>query len=89
MTGIDDGGSGMFVEIGHDVALPMDEDDDEDGDIGEPPALLPFSQFAFAVSKLDDGRRTRPERFEDDEPVDNVELVGDITFGRVDDGNCF
>ncbi len=83
MTGIDDGGSGMFVERGHDVVLVIDDDDDDEGDTGEPPALLPFSQFVF-----DDGRRTSPGRF-DDEPVDNVELLGDITFGKIEDDNCF
>jgi hypothetical protein len=88
MTGIDDGGSGMFVERGQDVVLAMDDDEDDDGEIGEPPALLPFSQFVFDDINVDDGRRTSPGRF-DDEPVDNVELLGDITFGRIDDGNCF
>jgi hypothetical protein len=88
MTGIDDGGSGMFVERGQDVVLAMDDDDDEDGDTGEPPALLPFSQFVFDDINVDDGRRTSPGRF-DDEPVDKVELLGDIIFGRVEDDNCF
>jgi hypothetical protein len=66
----------------------MDDDDDEDGDTGEPPALLPFSQFVFDDINVDDGRRTSPGRF-DDEPVDKVELLGDIIFGRVEDDNCF
>jgi hypothetical protein len=88
MTGIDDGGSGMFVERGQDVVLAMDDDDEEDGDTGEPPALLPFSQFVFDDINVDDGRRTSPGRF-DDEPVDKVELLGDIIFGRVEDDNCF
>jgi hypothetical protein len=88
MTGTDSGGSGMFVERGQDVVLAIDEDDDDDGDIGEPPALLPFSQLVFDDNNVDDGRRTSPGRF-DDEPVDRVELVGDITFGSVEDDNCF
>jgi len=89
MIGIDDGGSGMFVDKGQDVVLAIDEDDDDDdGDTGEPPALLPLSQFVLDDINVDDGRRTSPGRF-DDEPVDNVELLGDITFGRIDDGNCF
>jgi hypothetical protein len=87
MTGIDDGGSGMFVESGQDVVLVIDDDDDEDGDIGEP-ALLPFSQFVFDDINVDDGRRTSPGRF-NDEPVDNVELLGDITCGRIEEDNCF
>jgi hypothetical protein len=88
MTGIDDGGSGMFVERDQDVILAMDDDDDEDGDTGEPPALLPFSQLVLDDNNADDGRRTSPERF-DDEPVDRVEIVGDIIFGRMEEGNCF
>lgn len=90
MTGIDDGGSGMFVDIGQDVVLAIDDEDDDDGDTGEPPALLPLSQFVLDDdNNVDDGRRTRPGRF-DDEPVDNVELVGDITFGRIEEeDNCF
>jgi hypothetical protein len=88
MTGIDDGGSGMFVERGQDVILAMDDDDDEDGDTGEPPALLPFSQLVFDDNNADDGRRTSPERF-DDEPVDIVEFVGDIIVGRMDEGKGF
>jgi hypothetical protein len=88
MTGIDEGGSGMFVERGQDVLLVMDEEEEDDGETGEPPALLPFSQFVVDDINVDDGRRTSPGRF-DDEPVDNVELLGDITFGRIDDGNCF
>jgi hypothetical protein len=88
MTGIDDGGSGMFVESGQDVVLPIDEDEDDEGETGEPPALLPFSQFVVDDNNVDDGRRTRPGRF-DDEPVDKVEFVGDIIFGRVAVDICF
>ena len=91
MTFIDDGsggGSGMFVEGGQDVVLPIDDDDDEVGEAGEPPALLPFSQFVFDDIKVDDGHRTSPERF-DDEPVDDTELLGDIIFGRVANDNGF
>ena len=60
ITGIDDGGSGMFVDIGQDVVLVIDDDEDDDGDTGEPPALLPFSQFVLADTNVDDGRRTIP-----------------------------
>jgi hypothetical protein len=89
MTGIDDGGSGMFVERGQDVVLAIDDDEDDDGETGEPPALLPFSQFIFDDINVDDGRRTTsPGRF-NDEPVDNVELLGDIIFGRIVDDICF
>ncbi len=88
MTGIDDGGSGMLVERGQDVILVMEDEEEEDGDTGEPPALLPFSQLLFDDNNADDGRRTSPERF-DDEPVDIVELVGDMIFGRMEEGNGF
>ncbi len=37
------GESGMGVEIGQDID---DEDEDDNGEIGEP-ALLPFSQFEY------------------------------------------
>lgn len=80
MTGIEDGGSGMFVESDQDVVLTIDEDEDDDGDTGEPPALLPFSQLVFDDISVDDGRRASPERL-DDEPV---ELLGDRTLGRVE-----
>jgi len=83
MTGIDEGGSGMFVERGQDVVLATDEDDEEEGDTGEPPALLPFSQLVF-----DDGRRTSPGRFVA-EPVERVEFVGEIIVGRMAEDNCF
>lgn len=77
MIGIDEGGSGMFAASGHDVVLAIDDDEDEDGETGEPPALLPFSQL-FDV----DGRRTSAERL----LVEPVEFVGEIIFGR---GICF
>jgi hypothetical protein len=66
----------------------MEDEEEEDGDTGEPPALLPFSQLLFDDNNADDGRRTSPERF-DDEPVDIVELVGDMIFGRMEEGNGF
>jgi hypothetical protein len=79
MTGTESGGSGMFVESGQDVMLAVDDDDDDDdGDSGEPPALLPFSQFVFDAIKFDDGRRTSAGRF-DVELVDNDELLGGMT----------
>ena len=87
MTGIDEGGSGMFVERGQDVVLPMDDEDEDEGETGEPPALLPFSHFEFAGTRVDDGRRTSPGRLED-EPVDKAELLGEMTFGRMGAGSC-
>lgn len=84
MTGIDEGGSGMLLESGQDVVLAIEEEDEDEGDTGEPPALLPFSQFVFV-----DGRRTSPGRFDDDEPVDNVEFVGEIIVGGIEVAICF
>lgn len=78
----------MFVEIGQDVELIIDDEDDDDGDIGEPPATLPFSQLLAAANIVEDGRRVIAVRF-DDEPVDKFELVGDITVVMFVDEICF
>ncbi len=70
------------------MLLPIDEDDDEEGETGEPPALLPFSQLVLEDINVDDGRRTSPGRF-DDELVDKEELGGEMIVGRIEGGNCF
>ena len=49
MTGIDEGGSGMLLESGQDVVLAMEEEDDDEGDTGEPPALLPFYNIKLSM----------------------------------------
>lgn len=88
MTGTESGGSGMFAGRGQDVPLMMDDDDEDDGETGEPPALLPFSQLLFGASNVDDGRRTSAGRF-NDEPAASVELLGEMTLGRTADEICF
>lgn len=84
MTGIDEGGSGMLLGSDQDVVLVMEDEDEDEGETGEPPALLPFSQFVLA-----DGRRTSPGRFVVDEPVDKVEFVGEIIVGGIAVDICF
>ena len=88
MTGTERGGSGMFVERGQDVLLVMDDEDEDEGETGEPPALLPFSQVLVGAINVDDGRRTSAGRF-DDEPAARVELLGEMTLGRTADEICF
>ena len=88
MTGTESGGSGMFVERGQDVALVIDDEDEDDGEMGEPPALLPFSQLLLDVIRFADDRRTIAGRF-DDELLDRLEFVGEIIVGRFVDEICF